>query len=85
MKNIVFDLDGTICFDGINIDEKVLESIINLTKTENVIFALARPVRVMLPVLKPHKELKNCDLIGGNGTIVRKNKIIHSENIEKKL
>ncbi len=85
MKNIVFDLDGTICFDGINIDEKVLESITRLAKTENVIFASARPIRDMLPVLKPHKELEDCDLIGGNGTIVKKNKVIHSENIERKI
>lgn len=85
MKNIVFDLDGTICFDGINIDGKVLEIITRLAKTENVIFASARPIRDMLPVLKHHKELEDCDLIGGNGTIVRKNKVIYSENIEKKV
>lgn len=83
MENIVFDLDGTICFDGIQIDERLLKNIIRLAKTENVVFASARPIRDMLPVLKQHKELEYCDLIGGNGTIVRKNNTLYSENIEK--
>lgn len=83
MKNIVFDLDGTICFDGVQIEEMLLENIVRLAKTENVIFASARPIRDMLPVLKRHKELECCDLIGGNGTIVKQNNTIYSEKINK--
>lgn len=84
-KNIIFDLDGTICFDGVKIDERLVDNIIRLVNTENVIFASARPIRDMLPVLERHKELTTCCMIGGNGTIIKHNDVVYTENINKKV
>ena len=69
----VFDLDGTICFDGKSIDQKIVESLRKLiTKDNKVIFASARPIRDMVPLLT---NFSDCDLIGGNGSITRVNGI----------
>lgn len=84
-RNIVFDLDGTICFNGVQIDEGLVESVVRLATEENVIFASARPIRDMLPVLKEHKLLATCDLIGGNGSIVKQNGVIVSESIDRSV
>lgn len=64
----VFDLDGTISFDGKSISLELLESLTELSLKNQLIFASARPIRDMLPLLSAFpKEL----LIGGNGSIVR--------------
>lgn len=68
----VFDLDGTICFKGQPVSELVLTKLEQLKEHgHEVIFASARPVRDMLPVLHPrfHKDT----LIGGNGGLIFKN------------
>lgn len=50
--NFVFDLDGTICFKGQPISEKILNSLEKLQMDRHdVIFASARPIRDMLPVI----------------------------------
>lgn len=74
----VFDLDGTICFKGQPISEKILCSLEELTKEEHeVIFASARPIRDMLPVI--NKRLHHYTMIGGNGSLIsKKREIIHS-------
>ncbi|MGM0845157.1 MAG: HAD-IIB family hydrolase [Bacillota bacterium] len=67
----VFDLDGTICFKGEPVTEKIMDALENLTmKGHDVIFASARPIRDMLPVLHPrfHTNI----LIGGNGSMIYK-------------
>ena len=68
----VFDLDGTICFEGKPVAEPILYSLEHLTeKGHEVIFASARPIRDMLPVL--HKRFHGYKMIGGNGSLICKN------------
>ncbi|WP_421383032.1 HAD-IIB family hydrolase [Bacillus salacetis] len=65
----VFDLDGTICFKGQPVSERIMEMLEKLTEEgHEVIFASARPIRDMLPVLHPrfHTNI----LIGGNGSMI---------------
>lgn len=65
----VFDLDGTICFKGQPVSEKILIALEKLEKSgHEVIFASARPVRDLLPVL--HERFHQYPMIGGNGSIV---------------
>jgi hydroxymethylpyrimidine pyrophosphatase-like HAD family hydrolase len=59
LKNIIFDIDGTITENGQPI-AKEIESLIEiiLSKSINVIFATTRPLRDTLPLLsKKHGEL----------------------------
>ena len=74
----VFDLDGTICFKGEPVSDKILSSLESLTNSgHQVIFASARPIRDMLPVIS--KEFHNYTMIGGNGSLILSNgKIIKS-------
>lgn len=65
----VFDLDGTICFKGQPISEKLLVSLEKLVaQGHEVIFASARPIRDLLPVL--HERFHHYTMIGGNGSMV---------------
>lgn len=66
---VVFDVDGTICFDGRTIGPEILARIRQLRRTSQVIFASARPIRDLLPVLA--EDLHGAPLIGGNGAFVR--------------
>lgn len=64
--NIVLDIDGTICFDGRQIDCKITDQLFSLHNIgHKIIFASARPIRDLLPVL-PNKFV----LIDGNGSII---------------
>ncbi|MFD2628632.1 HAD-IIB family hydrolase [Oceanobacillus kapialis] len=73
----VFDLDGTICFGGKPVSETILSSLENLTEQgHEVIFASARPIRDLLPVL--HERFHHYPMIGGNGALVAKNGEIQS-------
>jgi Cof subfamily protein (haloacid dehalogenase superfamily) len=78
----VFDLDGTICFKGQPVSENILVCLENLEKEGcEVIFASARPIRDMLPVLHPrfHKHT----LIGGNGSLISQNeKMIYVQEFD---
>ncbi|OOF69959.1 HAD-IIB family hydrolase [Rodentibacter caecimuris] len=65
----IFDLDGTICFDGRYIDSEIKAALHNLQTQHQVIFASARPIRDLLPLLDD--QLKNAILIGGNGAITQ--------------
>jgi len=65
----VFDLDGTICFKGKPVTEKILGALETMqAKGHQVIFASARPIRDMLPVL--HERFHGYTMIGGNGSLV---------------
>jgi len=65
----VFDLDGTICFKGKPVTEKILSALEALQSNgHQVIFASARPIRDMLPVL--HERFHTHTMIGGNGSLV---------------
>lgn len=68
---VVFDLDGTTIFKGQPMSETIFKAIQELKETRNVIFASARPIRDMLPVLPT--EFHDFDLIGGNGAFIRTN------------
>lgn len=64
--NFVFDIDGTLCFDGKTIEVDILHAIDRLIADgHEVIFASARPIRDLLPVLP--KRFHSLRLIGGNG------------------
>ncbi|RDW15682.1 HAD-IIB family hydrolase [Oceanobacillus chungangensis] len=68
----VFDLDGTICFKGKPISGKILDALATLKANgHEVIFASARPIRDMLPVIG--KEFHSYTMIGGNGSLISKN------------
>ncbi|HHT7855078.1 HAD-IIB family hydrolase [Pasteurella multocida] len=71
----VFDLDGTICFDGKQIPLDIQHALEQLMqKDHQLIFASARPIRDLLPLLNP--KLQQAILIGGNGAITQVNKEI---------
>ncbi|MGQ3479657.1 HAD-IIB family hydrolase [Paenibacillus sp. TY11] len=64
--NFVFDLDGTICFKGQPLDEQVCHALDECIKQgHEVIFASARPIRDLLPILP--KEYHHFRMVGGNG------------------
>ncbi|MDE9492049.1 HAD family hydrolase [Xenorhabdus bovienii] len=71
MKTYIFDLDGTIITNGQPIHNVIAEKIKQLCSSGSVIFASARPIRDMLPLL-PH-ELHNCLMIGCNGGMAWQN------------
>lgn len=63
----VMDVDGTICFNGLFIEDILHSEIQRIGKNHQIIFASARPIRDLLPVVKAFE----CPiLIGGNGSIV---------------
>ena len=64
--NFVFDIDGTLCFNGKTIDDSIIVALTELSNAgHDVIFASARPIRDLIPVLPaPFKQGK---LVGGNG------------------
>lgn len=65
--NFVFDLDGTLCFDGKSIDREVIEALHELKLAgHQVIFASARPIRDLVPIIP--KSFHEGLLVGGNGT-----------------
>lgn len=66
--NFVFDIDGTLCFDGQHIDNRIISRLKQLQSYgHQVIFASARPMRDLLPVIP---DFQNNTLIGGNGSII---------------
>ncbi|MCZ8466915.1 HAD-IIB family hydrolase [Streptococcus uberis] len=71
---LVFDLDGTIVFDGKAIEASLLGSLRQLQEKYRLIFASARPIRDMLPLLG---DFEKSDLIGANGSMYRQNQLIH--------
>ncbi|KMY50338.1 HAD-IIB family hydrolase [Peribacillus loiseleuriae] len=81
----VFDLDGTICFKGQPVSEKLLVSLEKLVaQGHEIIFASARPIRDLLPVL--HARFHQHPMIGGNGSMVAINgKIISSVGFAEEI
>ncbi|MFJ9695448.1 HAD hydrolase family protein [Kitasatospora sp. NPDC101183] len=65
----VFDVDGALCFDGRTIDGRILAAIGACERAgHRLVFASARPVRDLLPVLDG--AFPAATLIGGNGSLV---------------
>lgn len=68
----VFDLDGTICFKGQPVSETLLVALEKLVEHgHEVIFASARPIRDILPVLPA--RFHHYPMVGGNGSLMAKN------------
>lgn len=73
----VFDLDGTLCFQGKPLSDVIVNALDELTRCgHGIIFASARPIRDLLPVLPEHMHAY--PLVGGNGAFVANNKHIIS-------
>ena len=50
--NFVFDIDGTLCFNGKTIDQAIVDALNKLLEHGHTItFASARPIRDLVPVL----------------------------------
>lgn len=86
--NFVFDIDGTLCFNGKTIDSSIIEALHTLSeKGHEIIFASARPIRDLVSVI-PH-SFRNGKLIGGNGCFTSDRGVISvdffSPNIMKQL
>lgn len=68
----VFDLDGTICFKGQPLSTGITAALEDcLENGHEVIFASARPIRDMLPVLP--KSMHTFPMVGGNGAFIANN------------
>ncbi|RJL47375.1 HAD hydrolase family protein [Pectobacterium carotovorum] len=67
MGTYIFDIDGTISRNGLKVPPLICKKLLELRKNNRLIFASARPIRDMLPMLAP--ELHNSLLIGCNGGI----------------
>ncbi|MFF2350513.1 HAD hydrolase family protein [Kitasatospora sp. NPDC058115] len=68
-RTTVFDIDGTLCFDGRTIDGRILAALAACERAgHRLVFASARPVRDLLPVLDG--AFPAATLIGGNGSLV---------------
>jgi len=65
----IFDLDGTISFSGKEIATVILSELKKIEKLgHQIVFASARPIRDMLPLIQV--DFPNHFLIGGNGSII---------------
>ncbi|MDT9025510.1 HAD-IIB family hydrolase [Rossellomorea yichunensis] len=62
----VFDLDGTICFKGKPLTQEICDAL-NVCKQQGheIVFASARPIRDLLPVLP--EDFRHYRMVGGNG------------------
>ncbi|MFJ8043243.1 HAD family hydrolase [Kitasatospora sp. NPDC096147] len=68
-RTLVLDIDGTLCFDGRTIDARILTALQDCERAGHaLVFASARPVRDLLPVLGG--AFPDATLIGGNGSLV---------------
>ncbi|REK76769.1 HAD-IIB family hydrolase [Paenibacillus paeoniae] len=66
---IVFDLDGTICFSGRPLSPNMIQALEFLESHGfNIVFASARPIRDLLPILPVH--MRHYPMVGGNGAFV---------------
>lgn len=83
--NFIFDLDGTLCFNGSTIDKKIIDTIKTYKDyNHNIAFASARPYRDCLMLLD--EELRKELIIGLNGSMAYKNnKLIFSKSIDYSL
>ncbi|MCZ8538325.1 HAD family hydrolase [Paenisporosarcina quisquiliarum] len=64
--NFVFDLDGTICFKGQPLTQEICAALDeSQAMGHEIIFASARPIRDLLPVLP--EKYHHFRMVGGNG------------------
>ncbi|TCJ94821.1 hypothetical protein EV694_2055 [Volucribacter psittacicida] len=73
IKTFIFDIDGTISMSGKRVDKTILTEIETLIeKNSNIIFASARPIRDMLPMINDSLS-HHCLFIGCNGGMAYQN------------
>lgn len=78
----VFDIDGTLSFDGKSIEEDIVLALEKLLEAGNeVIFASARPIRDMVNIIP--ERFKDLTWIGGNGAFIKKDNIIESVSFDE--
>lgn len=66
----VFDIDGTLSFNGKTIDKAIVESLVKLEEFgHEIIFASARPLRDMVEIVP--EAFHNATWIGGNGAFLK--------------
>jgi len=74
--NFVFDIDGTLSFNGQTIAPEISAAIRALQGAgHQVIFASARPIRDLLPIIP---DFNRCTLIGANGALVANNQQVEA-------
>lgn len=74
MQTVVFDIDGTLSFDGRQINEEIVAAIQALEHAgHRVIFASARPIRDLLPIVP---EFRQNELIGANGALLAQRGVV---------
>lgn len=83
--DIVFDLDGTICFKGQRVSREITDALVELKRQgHRIIFASARPIRDLLPVLP--EEFHDEYVIGGNGSLISyQSNILSSESFSEPI
>lgn len=66
--NYIFDVDGTLSFDGETIAKPITDAIRELMAAGNeIVFASARPIRDLLPIIPDFQTQR---LIGANGAMI---------------
>lgn len=66
--NLVFDLDGTLCFAGKPISPVLVDALKKAEeKGHSLFFASARSIRDMMPVID--SSLHHHGMVGGNGSL----------------
>lgn len=68
----VFDIDGTISQNGLPVSTEIAHQLERLAQTNQVIFASARPIRDMLPMI-PKSLHQSAIFIGCNGGMAYQN------------
>ena len=82
--NFVFDIDGTLCFNGKTIDQAIVDALNKLLEHgHTVTFASARPIRDLVPVLP--KQFKTGKLVGGNGCYISNNGQVSANSFTTEL
>lgn len=81
--NFVFDIDGTLSYNGISINADITEALKQLeSRNETIIFASARPIRDMTHIIPD--EIKSRIWIGGNGSFIKVDDTIRCRAIRDK-
>ncbi|CAM4256498.1 HAD-IIB family hydrolase [Erysipelothrix inopinata] len=82
--NYVFDIDGTLSFNGVSIDQEIISALLKLQEEGGeIIFASARPIRDMMEIVP--KEFKDSMWIGGNGAFTKTDKGIDAQQLAKEV
>lgn len=80
----VFDIDGTVCFDGRTIDESICLAFEEIVRANHeIIFASARPIRDLIRVLP--EPFRHGSMVGGNGTFIFEQRNIQVEYFKDDL